>query len=88
MHLWHLLPLVAFPYACRILLPEHGELSGNGRPECDLPSLIDATVDDLQEGLNKSCFTSVELVKVRVALNSLASPKSEVVEAWLTGNPV
>ncbi|PYH77367.1 amidase [Aspergillus uvarum CBS 121591] len=61
MHLWQLLPLVAFPYACRILLPEHGELSSNVRPECDLPSLIDATVDDLQEGLNKSCFTSVEL---------------------------
>lgn len=30
-----------------------------------LPTLIDATVEDLADGLGRSCFTSVALVKVR-----------------------
>ena len=29
-----------------------------------LPTLIDATVEDLADGLGRGCFTSVDLVKV------------------------
>jgi hypothetical protein len=29
-----------------------------------LPSLIDATVEDLADGLDRGCFTSVDLVMV------------------------
>lgn len=31
---------------------------------CTLPALIDATADELQEGLAEGCFTSVDLVNV------------------------
>ncbi|EGE04499.1 amidase [Trichophyton equinum CBS 127.97] len=34
---------------------------------CDIPRLIEATADQLQDGLTKGCFTSVDLVKTYVA---------------------
>ena len=34
------------------------------------PSLIDATYEDLSDGLEKKLFTSVDLVKVVVSLRS------------------
>ncbi|EFQ98456.1 glutamyl-tRNA(Gln) amidotransferase subunit A [Nannizzia gypsea CBS 118893] len=34
---------------------------------CDIPRLIDATADQLQDGLTKGCFTSVDLVNTYVA---------------------
>ena len=32
--------------------------------KCQIPSLIDATSDELLSGLEKGCFTSVDLVNV------------------------
>jgi len=32
--------------------------------DCTYPSLINATSDQLQDGLSKGCFTSADLVKV------------------------
>lgn len=37
---------------------------------CDIPRLIEATADQLQDGLTKGCFTSVDLVKVRITLQT------------------
>ncbi|RAL14473.1 putative amidase [Aspergillus homomorphus CBS 101889] len=79
MHFWHLLPLVALPYACHVLLPGRAELPDNGRQECDLPALIDATVDDLREGLENGCFTSVELVKAYTLRIHEANPRTNAV---------
>ncbi|KAK2745134.1 hypothetical protein FQN57_004041 [Myotisia sp. PD_48] len=36
-------------------------------PRCEIPSLIDATAEELQKGLSKGCFTSVDLVNAYVA---------------------
>lgn len=35
---------------------------------CEFPALIDATADQLQDGLNTGCFTSVDLVNVCVLI--------------------
>lgn len=40
-------------------------LTFQNSPDKSLPSLIDATVEDLADGLGRGCFTSVDLVKVR-----------------------
>lgn len=34
---------------------------------CTYPALIEATADELQDGLQKGCFTSVDLVNVRLS---------------------
>lgn len=44
--------------------------------DCTYPSLINATSDQIQDGLNKGCFTSADLVRVCVR----PYPSS----AWLT----
>lgn len=40
--------------------------SGPEKSNCTYPSLIEATVDDLEDGLRRGCFTSVDLVNVRL----------------------
>lgn len=41
------------------------------------PSLIDATIDDLNEGLGSGLFTSVDLVQVRTTMDGWYSELQE-----------
>lgn len=36
----------------------------SGENQCSYPSLLNATSDQLQDGLEKGCFTSVRLIQV------------------------
>lgn len=59
----HLSSLVALLYTSVGVLgyPTCEKASAGG---CAYPSLINATSDQLQDGLSKGCFTSADLVKV------------------------
>ena len=41
--------------------------TATGRDNCTYPSLINATSDELQQGLKKGCFTSANLVEVCIS---------------------
>jgi amidase len=50
-----------------------GDVSNNARPSSKFPDLYEATLAELQEGMEKGHFTSVDLVKVSLLVSSLAS---------------
>lgn len=39
------------------------DAASHGAKECRIPRLVEATAEQLQEGLKKGCFDSVDLVK-------------------------
>lgn len=67
---WQLCFLVSLLYASAGVLG-HASCSTaavtaatTGRDDCTYPSLVNATSDELQGGLEKGCFTSANLVEV------------------------
>lgn len=65
---WRLCFLVSLLYTSAGVLG-HASCStavaaATGRDDCTCPSLINAMSDELQEGLEKGCFTSANLVDV------------------------
>ncbi|KAL2840793.1 amidase signature domain-containing protein [Aspergillus pseudoustus] len=62
----------------------HPRTSANSRPAppaCTLPSLLDATQSDLQTGLERGCFSSVELVTAYLGrINEVNSELNAVLE--------
>lgn len=65
----HLSSLVALLYtsACVLGYPACEKAPAG---DCTYPSLINATSDQLQDGLSKGCFTSADLVKVCFRLHT------------------
>ena len=41
-----------------------GQGPTSGENQCSYPSLLNATSDQLQDGLSKGCYTSTKIVKV------------------------
>lgn len=54
-----LLVTLMFIIVCVLGIP-----AADSQNHCAYPSLLNSTSDQLQDGLGKGCFTSVDLVKV------------------------
>lgn len=81
---WFLAPFV---YATTTASSPKSSPNGTAARQCVFPSLIEATTAELQEGLTKGCFSSVDLVNAYVTrINEVNSTLHMVLEvnpdAW------